>query len=191
MDLTKGNQHKALVLLSGGIDSACCARFLQDQGYSVKGLFVNFGQLAANGEATKAREVAKWLSCELIEANVTLPRSFTNNCSEISGRNAFLINLALMSELVDSCQIGIGIHSGTPYFDCTPDFIRAIHKQIRESTDGRWGVLAPFEHWQKQDIFDYACSLELPLDITHSCEFLSFGECGVCPSCVDREKFNC
>lgn len=191
MDLSKQKGRHAVVLLSGGVDSACCAHFLKGEGYPVKGVFVDFGQPAARREAQKVKEISNWISCELSEIKVQFTGDLSSPDGEVLGRNAFLINLALMSSGADACVIGIGIHSGTPYYDCGPAFLSSMSRVINEHTDGRCSLCAPFLDWSKKEVYAYAKSIHLPLEATYSCETNSDKECGFCPSCADRELYHC
>jgi 7-cyano-7-deazaguanine synthase len=191
MELSEEKRRDALVLMSGGIDSACCAHFLKSKGYHVNGLFIDFGQLASESEAEKSKEVAKWISCDLNEIKVQIPSSNLSSDGEIVGRNAFLLSSALMFNSGTASVIGIGIHAGTPYYDCGSAFLDRMCLIVREYTGGKCHLSAPFIDWNKQEVYSYAKSIKLPIEITYSCEAKSNGVCGVCRSCKDRELYNC
>lgn len=65
--------NDAIVLLSGGIDSAACAWFLRDHGHSVRGLFVDYGQKAARLEKNSAEALSKVLEIALDCVSLTSP----------------------------------------------------------------------------------------------------------------------
>jgi hypothetical protein len=100
------------VLLSGGIDSAACARLLLDEGNTVSCVFIDYGQAAA--ESRSAASIATNLRCSLLKIAVTPRHHF--GAGEITGRIAFLVLAALTLCEVRSGVIALGIHSGTPYY---------------------------------------------------------------------------
>jgi 7-cyano-7-deazaguanine synthase len=84
--------------------------------------------------------------------------------------------------LLGSCHDGllaIGIHAGTSYYDCSPSFLSRVEVLVRECSDGRVSVVAPFIEWSKDDVYSYFKAAQLPLHETYSCE------AGVVPSCGD------
>jgi 7-cyano-7-deazaguanine synthase len=179
----------ALVLLSGGIDSATCARYLQDRGFDVSCVCINYGQLAAQPEQRAATAIAKELGMQLSAISISAQREF--GAGEILGRNALLVLAALTMCEVKSGVIGLGIHAGTPYYDCSPAFLTSIDRLIAEYSDGRVRVIAPFLLWNKKDVFDYYSHTGFPSDIAYSCEAGQVPPCGICASCRDRRILGC
>ncbi len=176
--------ENATVLLSGGIDSAACARFLQKQGGDVRCVFVDYGQSAAIHELRSASSLAEHLKVELSVVKMDTSRKF--GPGEILGRNAFLVLTALMTSGINSGTIALGIHAGTRYYDCTPAFLASIDRLVSEYSDGRVRVAAPFISWVKKDIFIYYLEAGLTINLTYSCEAGTEPPCGNCESCRDR-----
>jgi 7-cyano-7-deazaguanine synthase len=174
---------KVLNLTSGGLDSAATASFLKAQGAQVRGLFVDFGQPAAAQEIVHAKKVAEFLQMPLSIMNVSPNRRYENG--EIIGRNLFLIACALM-ETQDECMISIGVHSGSPYYDCSIEFLESTQRIVAESSDGKVRVLAPFAQWNKSEILTYTINQGIPPELTYSCELGGSVVCGECLSCRDR-----
>ena len=175
-----------LVLLSGGIDSALCAQLYKNQGFLVETLFIDYGQLAATKEADSALKVAKHLSVPI--KNISLKGIHTKMQGEIGGRNAFLLFIALMAFSQKSGIIGIGLHSGTPYYDCSEEFVNRIQDVFDRYTDGCVKIGAPFLNWSKAEIWNYFCRTGIPFQLTYSCERGLQQPCGKCLSCKDLEK---
>jgi 7-cyano-7-deazaguanine synthase len=180
---------EAIILLSGGIDSAACAWFLRDHGYCVRGLFVDYGQKAAQFEKRGAEAVSHRLEIVLDSVSLTSPTQF--GAGEIIGRNAFLVFAALLTTRLHTGTIALGIHSGTTYFDCSTAFAQSIDRLLAEHTDGRVRLLTPFITWNKQNIFDYYKASKLPIELTYSCESGQMPVCGRCLSCRDRRILGC
>ena len=185
----KSANSNALVLLSGGIDSAACARYLQDEGFSVSCVFIDYGQAAAKPERVAAAALADTLKTTLSVVTVSSKRRF--GVGEIPGRNAFLILTAMTICEVNSGVISLGIHGGTSYYDCSPAFFASVDRLVAEYSDGRVRVSAPFLLWNKRDIFDYYMRTEIPTEITYSCEAGQEPPCGRCASCLDRRVLGC
>jgi len=179
----------ALVLLSGGIDSAAAAVFMQTAGHPVLGIFVDYGQPAASIERRSAEAVAGRLDMPLSVISVSLPTGVPPG--EIPGRNGFFVLSALMSGLTREGLITLGIHAGTRYYDCTAGFICSVDRLVAEYSDGRLRAVAPFVGWSKKNVFDYFVSAGLSPDITYSCETGMIPPCGNCMSCRDRRILGC
>ncbi len=183
-------QSHALVLLSGGIDSAACAHLLGKQGHLVSGLFIDFGQRAATQELLAAKRISAELKISL--DLMTVRGGKPVGVGEITGRNAFLVTLALTGGYcAGPGVIALGIHTGTSYYDCTPAFVATIDRLVAEYTDGCRRVIAPFLNQHKRDLISYFVREGLPLESTYSCEFGERVPCGKCPSCRDRGMSTC
>jgi 7-cyano-7-deazaguanine synthase len=181
---------QTIVLLSGGMDSAACAHYLQRNGHTVRGLFVDYGQKAAAQEQRAAEQVAAVLGIHVSKVKLLSPQAF--GCGEIPGRNAFLIFSALMILGHDRPNaIAMGIHGGTPYYDCSPAFVESISRLVTEYTDACTRVIAPFVDWAKQEVFEYCIESKIPIELTYSCESGGVSPCGSCLSCRDRRMLSC
>jgi 7-cyano-7-deazaguanine synthase len=117
---------------------------------------------------------------------VSCPRT-SFSIGEVVGRNAFLIMAALMFGPRNPDFIAIGIHAGSPYYDCSVPFFERMSILLAEHTDGRCALLAPFLEWSKSDVFEYAINSGLDLSSTFSCEAGTLPTCGSCRSCLDRK----
>ncbi len=177
------------VLMSGGIDSVACAHLLRSRGQLVSGLFVDHGQAAAYCEAKAVAAIEGHLALPI--QRISLSGVEPLGVGELVGRNAFLIFTAMFATRARPGLLVLGLHAGTPYFDCSEAFISAISKLVSEHTDGRVSVVAPFLTWTKRDVFDYFCSTEIPIAITYSCEVGTEPPCGMCASCRDRKVLGC
>jgi 7-cyano-7-deazaguanine synthase len=187
--MTRKGSILATVLMSGGIDSAACAHHLCSQGFSVDGLFIDHGQAAAERETKAVSAIADHLGITLRKAGLSGSRP--SGPGELLGRNAFLICTALFLNGGQSHLLGLGLHAGTPYYDCSEAFVAAIAKLVAEQTDGRVSVVAPFLTWTKKDVYDYFISAGLPIEVTYSCEAGTEPTCGRCASCRDRKALGC
>ncbi len=187
---SNGVHQRAVVLLSGGIDSFACAHFLLTRQFAVSGLFVDFGQPAAAPEAAAAKRVCDWLGIENSVIRIGSAQYGSFEAGEIPARNlALLASATLLTR--GSRLIALGIHAGTDYFDCSPVFLEQANRLIAECTSGTVSVVAPFLHWTKQHVVTYAQSEQLDLGLSYSCERGTVPPCGTCLSCRDRKALNC
>lgn len=179
----------AMVLTSGGLDSAACAHFLKDQGSRVRCLFIDYGQAAAIPERKAATAVASSLRVPISIRELVGGSRFPPG--ELRARNAFLITAALFLGQLSSGLLAIGIHAGTPYYDCSAGFVDLMTRLTTEHTDGAVRLVVPFLNWRKREVFDYFVGAGLQADLTYSCEAGTEPACGKCASCLDRRALGC
>lgn len=208
---------KAVVLLSGGLDSYTAAAVAQRDGYELFALTIRYGQVHAR-EIESARTVAKALAVSKHqELNVDLaafrgsslvgdgeiPMGRALETQEIPStyvpaRNTVFLALALAwAEVTGSEAIVIGVnaldYSGYP--DCRPEYLAAFEHLARLATragvEGRpLRVLAPLLRLSKAEIIRLGVGLALDYSLTHSCYSHSAddGGCGRCDSCRLRAR---
>lgn len=184
-----GDKLSATVLMSGGIDSAACISFLAAQGMKPSAVFIDHGQAAATAEAASVKVLAEAFDIEVQHLSFKGAKNF--GAGELLGRNAFLVFAALLATSGRTNAIALGLHAGTPYYDCSPAFLELINRAVAEHTDGQVKVLAPFINWSKRDIYDYFLQAGLPIEATYSCELGTVPCCGTCASCLDRKALGC
>jgi 7-cyano-7-deazaguanine synthase len=175
---------QAIVLTSGGIDSAACVHLLRTQSISTRGLFVDYGQVAADQERIAVNAQREFFGIDIAE--VAVKHGLPHGAGEVPGRNLLLVSLAAAVSGGEACLIGMGVHAGTDYWDCGPEFVRMADDLIQKSTRHRTSLFAPFVDWRKADVFRYFFEAALPLSITYSCEAGVPNGCGNCRSCDDR-----
>jgi 7-cyano-7-deazaguanine synthase len=107
------------------------------------------------------------------------------------GRNAFLIFTAIFLGRMHHGLLAIGVHAGTPYYDCSPAFLTGMKQSAEEHTAGRLTISAPFLTWEKPQIVKYFLQAGLPIAVTYSCESGILPPCGSCASCRDRRALGC
>ena len=189
----------AVVLLSGGLDSATCLAWARREGFSVHALTVNYGQrhvvevdraaaLARTLGAASHRIVALDLSfltgSALTDRTVDVPKSRSNEdigsgipTTYVPARNTVLLALALAwSESLGARDLVIGVnqvdYSGYP--DCRPAFLRAFEAvadcATKSGADGDvWRIHAPLLQLAKAEIVRRAVAWGVPYAATISC----------------------
>lgn len=209
---------QAVVLLSGGLDSATAAALARRDGWTLNGLTVCYGQVHAV-EIDAARRVAQALGmARHVELDVDLkafggsalvgdgdvPKSDSGEVATdipvtyVPARNTVLLSLALAwAEVLGAERIVIGVnaldYSGYP--DCRPEFIAAFEYLASVATkagvEGRpLQVWAPLQTLSKAGIIRLGHELGLDYGLTHSCyDPLEGGRpCGRCDSCILRAR---
>lgn len=180
--------NSVAVLVSGGIDSAALLAFYLSQRFSVRALFVDFGQPAARQESRAAKEVCNHYGVDL--SIMTVKSGATFSSGEITGRNAFLVFSALLVCGTRPGMIAMGIHEGPPYYDCSEGFLKSIQTVVDGYAAGKVKVAAPFLKWGKQVIWEFCKEAKVPVESTYSCETGGVPPCGNCLSCKDREALD-
>ena len=182
MPIGPEGQGAFLILASGGVDSSTLLWLSAKQGLKPTALFLDYGQPAAEAEGQAVARICSGLGVDW--RHIRYAGSYFGP-GEIRGRNAFLLHMALMEFPSSSGVVALGIHAGTGYSDCSPEFIDVMQLSYRFHTNGTITAAAPFLHWTKQDVYRLAAELDVPTAQTHSCE-ASNVPCGRCRSCLDR-----
>lgn len=169
------------VLLSGGVDSALVASLLLGDGWLVRALWVDYGQPAAPAERVASRALAAHYALEWQEAVVgglMVPPE-----GEIPGRNDLLV--ATAHACAPGWSVGIGVHAGVSYPDCSREWLSAWQSVFDVQHEGVVALLAPLAGLAKREVLALAHNLQVPITLAHSCE-AGPSPCGRCLSCRDR-----
>ena len=174
-----------LVLASGGVDSTTLLWLCVEQGMEPSALFIDYGQAAAQSENMAVARLSSHLGVSYRRVRYDGSKF---GSGEIRGRNAYLLHTALMEFPGQSGVVVLGIHAGTGYEDCSPEFVDVMRCSFELHTGGAIAVVAPFLHWTKQEVYGLAARLGVPFEETYSCEAANI-PCNRCRSCIDRQFF--
>jgi len=201
----------AVVLLSGGLDSATVLAIATDLGYRCHALSVDYGQ-RHRSELQAAENVAATMSAELKTIRLDL-RTFGGSAltddidvpeeesegipvTYVPARNTIMLSLALAwAEVLGAGDIFIGVnavdYSGYP--DCRPEFINAFEEMANLATKAgvvghRLTIHTPLIDLSKADIIHQGMALDVDYAMTVSCYQADEAgrACGVCDSCRIR-----
>ena len=208
----------AVVLLSGGLDSATTLAIARSQGYDCHCLSVDYGQRHV-AELAAAERVADSLDARdrrvihldmnqfggsaLTDASIAVPTGGVQPgipVTYVPARNTIMLSLALAwAEVLGARDIFVGVnavdYSGYP--DCRPEFIRAFEAMANLATKAaveghRLAVHAPLIDLSKADIVRQGLALGVDYGLTVSCYQADADglACGACDSCrLRREGF--
>jgi len=205
---------RAVILLSGGLDSATVLAMARQQGYACYALSVDYGQ-RHNAELNAAQRVAQTLGAveqrtiqvdltgfggsALTDKNIAVPTQMATGIplTYVPARNTIMLSLALAwAEVLQSRDIFIGVnavdYSGYP--DCRPEYISAFEAMsnlaTKSAVEGNKLTLhAPLQQMTKAEIIQAGVNLGVDFSQTVSCyQADSEGRaCGVCDACRLRK----
>ncbi len=174
------------LLLSGGIDSTALVPFYLARGDELRAIHFDYGQPSAQAERRAARAVCKYYGLQVTIQELGFPLPCVTG--EYRARNALLLLSAAALD-AGASAIAIGIHDGTPYYDCSEAFVQDTNRVLEGYFGGAVFVEAPFLEFDKRRVCEFALHAEVPLGLTFSCERASGTPCGECASCQDRRIY--
>ncbi|SEO38832.1 7-cyano-7-deazaguanine synthase QueC [Propionispora vibrioides] len=207
---------KAVVLLSGGLDSTVCMAVAKEQGFELLPLSFNYHQ-RHNRELACARNVADYYKVKrhlVIETNmeaiggsaltdnsITVPQGDIARpdipSTYVPARNLIFLSYALGYAEVNRAEkifIGVNALDYSGYPDCRPEFINLFQQVANYSTKAATqegqeiSVVTPLLHLTKREIVQLGSRLGAPLELTTSCYQGGDAACGTCDSCLLRLK---
>lgn len=214
----KRSKKRAVVLLSGGLDSATTLYLARKQGFKCFCLIFDYGQRHRK-EIESAKRIAKsagckaqiikitlpWKGSSLLDGNIIIPeranaltrkRAKNIPSTYVPGRNIIFLSFALSyAEAINAEAIFIGANavdfSGYP--DCRPQFYKAFKKVISIGTrtgieKKKISVYTPLIKKTKAQIIRLGVKLGVPFALTWSCYKGEKRPCGECDSCYFRAK---
>ena len=205
---------KAVVLLSGGLDSATTLYIAKAEGHDCHALSFDYGQRHRR-ELESARRIARhtrspfevisfslpWRGSALLDRTQTIPKGRSPRemnqgipVTYVPARNTIFLSFASSwAEAIGAALIYIGANaldfSGYP--DCRPDYFSAFNRMIEKGTKKREKpieVIAPLVDKTKAEIIRWGEELGVPYEWTWSCYEGEDFPCGACDSCLLRAK---
>ena len=206
------NDKRAVILVSGGMDSATAAYEAMERGYKPYFLHTSYGQQTETKEYECAKALAEevgaadFLHIETEHLAAIGASSLTDEeidveeadldsdeipASYVPFRNANLLSMAVSyAEANDCSAVFIGAHSEdfSGYPDCRPEFFEAFQQVVDVGTkpETEISVEAPFVELSKTDIAERGLELDIPYEHTWSCYREEAPACGTCDACAFR-----
>lgn len=209
------NTPKAVVLLSGGLDSATSAAQAIADGYELIALSFHYGQ-RHDRELVAAKQVAEhlgikehfvvdvnlaqWGGSALTDQTIEVPTDGVQPgvipVTYVPGRNTVFLAIALSlaeAKGAEAIYLGINAVDYSGYPDCRPEYLEAVqHLATLSSKTGLEGkapkLVAPLVMDSKVDIVRRALQLGVPIALTWSCYQGQAEPCGLCDSCRIRDQ---
>ncbi len=205
---------KAVVLLSGGLDSATSAAQAIADGYELIALSLHYGQ-RHHRELIAAKQVAEELEIKehfVVDVNlaqwggsaltdqIEVPTDGVKlgaiPITYVPGRNTVFLAIALLlaeAKAAEAIYLGINAVDYSGYPDCRPEYLEAYqHLATLSSKAGLEGkaprLVAPLVMDSKVDIVQRALRLGVPIELTWSCYQGESEPCGLCDSCRIRDR---
>jgi 7-cyano-7-deazaguanine synthase len=212
--MAKGAQ-RAVVLLSGGMDSCVCAA-LAAREYDAAAVHVSYGQRTELREQKAFSAICDRLEIQdrllvrnpalsviggsaLTDPSIAVPETHATGgvpskqdipVTYVPFRNAHFLSVAVSwAEVLGAIRIYIGAveQDSSGYPDCRPAYYQAFNQVIKLGTkDGQIAIVTPLIQLRKSEIVRLGLELGAPLDLTWSCYSREDRACGVCDSCVLR-----
>ncbi|MEU2232596.1 7-cyano-7-deazaguanine synthase QueC [Streptomyces vietnamensis] len=214
MPRTTAPRH-AVLIFSGGLDSAVTAYKLIDAGVTVSLLSFNYRQRHVK-ELAHAANLADQLGVShdivdltslnrilggsaLIDPAIEVPRGHyraeTMRSTVVPNRNAIMLEIAAGAAVAAGADaVAFGAHSGDHaiYPDCRPEFFTLIEASMKAGNEGHivadFQLVAPFLQLTKADIVREGARLGVPFELTWSCYEGGEVHCGACGTCVERRE---
>lgn len=207
--LPEKKQDKAVILLSGGIDSTTLLYYMIDKGYDCYPLTILYGQ-RHDKEVISARNISeacglikRWKLVDLGQLGSLLPSSLTGQGdipeghyqaesmkqTVVPGRNLiFLAVAAGYAEGLGAKVVAYAAHSGDHFIypDCRPEFIKAAAEAVKLGYEVE--LHTPFSNIDKGEIVKIGAELKVPYWMTWTCYNRRDKHCGLCGSCTERKE---
>lgn len=200
---------KAVMGLSGGMDSATVLAWLINQGFEVHCLNFVYGSKHNKYEQRCAEELAKHydasytlfdlteafkaMKSNLLQSGGEIPEGhYTHESMSLTvvpGRNTiFAAIMCGVAESVGASHIALGVHLGDHdiYPDCRVEYVKALDTLLYLASDKQVSVITPFMDTDKIGILEYGFAAKVPYDLTRTCYKDQEESCGKCGSCNER-----
>lgn len=204
---------KAVVILSGGMDSATSLFIAKKEGYEIIPLHFNYAQRTEKKELECFNNICEFLNLKnryiidipffkqigasaLVDENIEVPTSGIKPgipITYVPFRNGIFLSIATAvaeKEKAEAIYIGVVEEDSSGYPDCREEFIKHMQKAVNAGTKPQTNlkIKTPLIHLKKEDIVKKAIEVGVPLELTWSCYKEEEEACGICDSCRLRLK---
>jgi 7-cyano-7-deazaguanine synthase len=208
--MSTSQKARAVVLLSGGMDSCVCAT-LAARGHDAAAVHVSYGQRTEERERQSFLAICRRLNIHdqlmvrndalrqiggsaLTDESIDVPESESVGqnipVTYVPFRNAHFLAVAVSwAEVLGAGKVYIGAvePDSSGYPDCRPAYYKAFNNVVKAGTkDGSIEILTPLIAMKKSEIVRLGLELGAPFDLTWSCYSREDRACGICDSCALR-----
>jgi len=212
------SELKAVVLLSGGLDSSTVLYLAKSRGFRCFCLAFDYGQRHKK-EIKAAKEIAQsarvdlrvikialpWKGSALLDKDIKIPEVTRSQghkvrrkipATYVPARNIIFLSFALSyAEAINAQALFIGAHAQdySGYPDCRPEFYQAFRRVVSSGTKSgiekrKIQIKTPLIGKKKAEIVRLGAKLGVPFRLTWSCYRGRAKPCGACDSCYYRQK---
>jgi len=199
--------ERAVVVLSGGPDSAVVLYLACTKGYHVNALTFDYGQLA-EAEIVCAEELARRAGAEWKRFDLSSMRGIYMGATALTDEDLHItgefasplvapfrngIMLAIAVAYADSIGASIVLYGAQQsdakhYPDCREGFVKAFEEAAKAGTDKDIRIKAPLISLSKTMVLKLGKELGVPFEMTWSCYRRGNKHCGICESCLNRKR---
>lgn len=202
-------KKKAVVILSGGMDSTLSSYIAKNDGYELIAVHFNYGQRTQAKELEAFRDICNDLNISnkyeidipfftqiganaLTDKSIDVPITGVEKgiipITYVPFRNGIFLSIsAAVAEKEEASALYIGVvqEDSSGYPDCSDNFINSMKTAINNGTKDETSIdiITPLVHLSKAQIVEKAFELNVPLHLTWSCYKEEKEACGVCDSC--------
>ena len=202
---------KILHVYSGGLDSTVLLAKLLKEKNKVQGINFYYGSNHNLQERAAARRVTKVLGVKLTEINLDFIKEYFQSAllagadaipeghyqaenmksTVVPFRNGIMLSIAAgFAESQGLEAVSMAAHAGDHYIypDCRPQFLDPMEDAIREGTEKRIQLMAPFYNRTKTGIVKLGNEIGAPMELSYSCYRGGQLHCGTCGACNERKE---
>ncbi|MDH7556762.1 MAG: 7-cyano-7-deazaguanine synthase QueC [Candidatus Methanosuratincola sp.] len=201
------DKERAVVVVSGGLDSTTVLYYALERGFSAFPLTFDYGQIARaeirSAEAVSRRLGLPWRlvdlsglsdlymgATSLVDRGIEITREFSRPII-VPFRNAVLLSAAVAyADSIGARLVLYGAHASDAenYPDCRREFVEAMERAARLGTGSEISIEAPLLSLKKSEVVRLGARLGVPFELTWSCYRDGEVHCGSCESCENRRR---